>query len=71
VAHQFGYHDQMHMIHDFGEFTGETPRHRDTHKTLGQLRSVFSGRLLTVRWTETSETDDGGPGCFSSSFLQR
>ena len=43
----------------FGEFNGETPT-----KTLGQLRLVFSGRLLTVRWTETSETDDGGPRVF-------
>ena len=59
VAHQFGYHDQMHMVHDFGEFTGETPT-----KTLSQLRAVFSGRLLTGRWTETSETDDGGPRVF-------
>jgi AraC-like DNA-binding protein len=25
VAHQFGYYDQMHMVHDFGGFTGETP----------------------------------------------
>ncbi len=25
VAHEFGYHDQMHMVHDFEEFTGETP----------------------------------------------
>lgn len=25
VAHRFGYYDQMHMIHDFEEFIGETP----------------------------------------------
>src|ERR1039457_2160745 len=25
VAHEFGYHDQMHMVQDFKEFTGETP----------------------------------------------
>jgi AraC-like DNA-binding protein len=25
VAHQFGYHDQMHLIHDFRQFSGETP----------------------------------------------
>lgn len=25
VAHEFGYHDQMHMVHDFEEFTGGTP----------------------------------------------
>jgi hypothetical protein len=38
---------------------GETPT-----KTLSQLRAVFSGRLLTGRWTETCETDDGGPRVF-------
>ncbi len=59
VAHQFGYHDQMHMVHDFGEFTGETPT-----KTLSQLKAVFSGRLLTARSAVTSETDDGDPRVF-------
>ena len=25
VAHQFGYHDQMHMVHDFRQLSGEAP----------------------------------------------
>ena len=25
VAHEFGYYDQMHLIHDFQDLTGETP----------------------------------------------
>jgi AraC-like DNA-binding protein len=25
IAHQYGYHDQMHMIHDFRHLAGETP----------------------------------------------
>ena len=25
VAHQFGYHDQMHMVHDFKQLSGEAP----------------------------------------------
>ncbi len=25
IAHEFGYHDQMHLIHDFRQFSGETP----------------------------------------------
>jgi AraC-like DNA-binding protein len=26
IAHEFGYHDQMHLIHDFRQFSGETPK---------------------------------------------
>lgn len=25
TAYRFGYHDQMHMVHDIQRFTGETP----------------------------------------------
>jgi AraC-like DNA-binding protein len=25
IAHEFGYYDQMHLVHDFGQFSGETP----------------------------------------------
>ena len=25
IAHDFGYHDQMHMVRDFGSFAGESP----------------------------------------------
>jgi AraC-like DNA-binding protein len=25
IAHDFGYHDQMHMVRDFEDFTGENP----------------------------------------------
>ena len=25
IGHEFGYHDQMHLVHDFGQFSGETP----------------------------------------------
>lgn len=27
VAHEFGYYDQTHMVHDFQGFTGDTPTH--------------------------------------------
>lgn len=33
IAHKFGYHDQMHMIHEFEEFAGSSPR-----ELLAQLR---------------------------------
>lgn len=36
VAQEFGYYDQMHMVHDFAEFTGGTPS-----QTLAQLETLF------------------------------
>jgi AraC-like DNA-binding protein len=40
VAHDFGYYDQMHMIHDFAEFTGGTPT-----ETLTQLETIFVDKI--------------------------
>ncbi len=59
VAHHFGYYDQMHMIHDFGEFTGEKPT-----KTLTHLEAVFRERLLQVRSPLNSEGADGDSRVF-------
>jgi AraC-like DNA-binding protein len=44
VAHEFGYYDQMHMVHDFGEFTGTTPT-----ETLTQLETVYVEQIKTMR----------------------
>jgi AraC-like DNA-binding protein len=44
VAHDFGYFDQMHMVHDFAEFTGKTPT-----ETLVQLEAVFADQITAVR----------------------
>ncbi len=44
VAHSFGYHDQMHMIHDFAEFTGATPS-----ETLNQLENVYVEQIKSLR----------------------
>ncbi len=41
VAHEFGYHDQMHMIHDFQQLSGETPT-----GILGQMETVFEPQIL-------------------------
>jgi AraC-like DNA-binding protein len=49
VAHQFGYHDQMHMVHDFEGFTGKTPM-----KVLGQIESVFREQIDAMRSRSTS-----------------
>jgi AraC-like DNA-binding protein len=52
VAHQFGYYDQMHMVHDFAEFTGGTPT-----KMLHQLETVFVEQIRTMRSSNRSTAD--------------
>ena len=44
VAHAFGYYDQMHMVHDFAEFTGATPS-----ETLTQLETVYVEQIKSLR----------------------
>jgi AraC-like DNA-binding protein len=51
VAYDFGYYDQMHMIHDFAEFTGATPT-----ETLTQLETVFVQQIKTLRTGGPSAT---------------
>ena len=36
IAHEFGYHDQMHMIKDFQKLSGDTPS--GILSTLGDMR---------------------------------
>ena len=59
VAHQCGYYDQMHMVHDFGEFTGGTPK-----ETLVHLESVFGERLVRLRSAENADGSDGSSWVF-------
>ena len=49
VAHDFGYYDQMHMVHDFQELTGETPT-----ELLTQLEAVFVEQIKTMRSSRRS-----------------
>jgi AraC-like DNA-binding protein len=44
IAHEFGYYDQMHMVHDFSEFTGGTPS-----EILNQLEAVFVEPIKQMR----------------------
>ena len=53
VAHSFGYHDQMHMVHDFAEFTGATPS-----ETLNQLEGVYVEQIKSLRSGGPHPPDD-------------
>jgi AraC-like DNA-binding protein len=44
VAHELGYFDQMHMIHDFAEFTGGTPT-----QMLMEVEGLFRERINAIR----------------------
>jgi AraC-like DNA-binding protein len=50
VAHELGYYDQMHMVHDFREFTGESPT-----ETLCQLEVLFRAQIDAVRVGRAAE----------------
>jgi AraC-like DNA-binding protein len=50
VAHELGYYDQMHMVHDFKEFTGESPT-----ETLHQLELLFRAQIDAVRAGRAAE----------------
>jgi AraC-like DNA-binding protein len=56
VAHRFGYYDQMHMVHEFVGFTGETPnsvlRHLESliQQQLPETRSGCAPRSDRERW---------------------
>lgn len=52
AAHRFGYFDQMHMVHEFAEFTGQTPT-----ETLSVFRSYFREVLSDIQ----SDADTQAP----------
>jgi AraC-like DNA-binding protein len=56
VAHRFGYYDQMHMIHEVAQFTGETPTRTLRHfevwfeRPLTAMRSGNAAQSNGERW---------------------
>jgi AraC-like DNA-binding protein len=46
IAHEYGYHDQMHMVHDFHSLSTDTPS-----GLLRHLENMFSGDFSTVEKT--------------------
>jgi AraC-like DNA-binding protein len=44
IAQEFGYHDQMHLVHDFREFTSESPT-----TTLVQIETFHDANLAAAR----------------------
>lgn len=53
VAHEFGYYDQMHMIHDFEGFTGRTP-----NAILKELEGVFRDKIEAARGDRRAISQD-------------
>jgi AraC-like DNA-binding protein len=56
VAREFGFHDQMHLVHDFREFSGETPT-----ATLTQVERSYRTQLAAARCGRTPEGLRGDP----------
>ena len=56
IAHEYGYYDQMHMVHDFAEFTGATPS-----ETLAQLETVFVAQIRSMRSGPPSTNAQNNP----------
>jgi AraC-like DNA-binding protein len=50
IAHELGYYDQMHMVHDFREFAGESPT-----ETMCQLELLFRAQIDAVRASRAAE----------------
>jgi AraC-like DNA-binding protein len=44
LAHEFGYYDQMHMVHDFEGLTGSTPT-----QMLKEVEALFREQIEAIR----------------------
>jgi AraC-like DNA-binding protein len=53
VAHRFGYYDQMHLVHEFALFTGETPS-----RTLSKFEVAFQPQVIAARSGKARRPDE-------------
>lgn len=53
IAHHFGYSDQMHLVHDFREFSGESPT-----TTLTQLETSHEAAIKAARLARHRSEDE-------------
>jgi AraC-like DNA-binding protein len=61
IAHSLGYHDQMHMVHDFRQLAGDTPT-----SLLGQM-----AMFVTPEVALGGPPPAGGPGYFNPEMILR
>jgi len=54
VAHEFGYYDQMHMVHDFEDSTGGAPT-----DVLKEVETLFRGQIDAIRSGRRTSVQDG------------
>jgi AraC-like DNA-binding protein len=52
TAHELGYYDQMHMIHEFAEFTGETPT-----RALKSFEAAFQRQMAGIKVASSPRSD--------------
>jgi AraC-like DNA-binding protein len=64
IAHEFGYHDQMHLVHDFREFTSESPT-----TTLAQIETFHDDALAAARLSRSRADDRSRGGGEATLFL--
>jgi AraC-like DNA-binding protein len=52
IAYRFGYYDQMHMVHEFAQFTGKTPT-----QTLNHFEAALRQNMTQTRFDRASSSD--------------
>lgn len=70
VAHALGYHDQMHMVHDFGRLAGATPTAMETRLDMfvqPEVQAKASGGTDRAPVPQTRDQTSAGPSVRAGS----